>query len=82
MAIIVGVVFTIWGLSLVLDPKATIDVNGVPSSDPWEKTGVLIMGLVVAVLGILVLKALPYRPRECEFAYGSLENHRGEAASI
>jgi hypothetical protein len=45
--IIGGVVFIIWGLSLVSNPKATIDVNGVPSSDQWIKASVLIVGLVV-----------------------------------
>jgi hypothetical protein len=64
MAIIAGVVFTIWGLSLVLDHNATIDVNGVPSNDPWEKAIVLIVGLVAVVLGILMLMARPYRPRQ------------------
>jgi uncharacterized membrane protein YuzA (DUF378 family) len=64
MAIIVGVVFTIWGLSLLLDRKATIDVEGVPSGDPWEKAIVLVVGLVAGVIGILVFKARSYRPRE------------------
>jgi uncharacterized membrane protein len=64
MAIIVGVVFTFWGLSLVLDSKATIDVNGVPSSDPWIKASVLVIGVVGVVIGVLMLKARPYQPRE------------------
>jgi uncharacterized membrane protein len=64
MAIIVGAVFSVWGLSLVLDHNATIDVNGVPSSDPWIKASVLIIGLVAVVIGILMLLARSYRPRE------------------
>jgi uncharacterized membrane protein len=64
MAIIVGVVFTFWGLSLVLDSKATIDVNGVPSSDPWIKASVLVIGVVAVVIGVLMLKARSYQPRE------------------
>jgi uncharacterized membrane protein len=64
MAIINGLVFTIWGLSLVLDHRATIDVDGVPSSDPWTKASVLIIGLVAIVIGVLMLKARPYQPRE------------------
>jgi len=64
MAIIVGAVFTIWGLSLVLDAKATIDVNGVPSSDPWIKASVLIIGLVAVVIGVLMLMARSYQPKE------------------
>jgi len=63
MATFVGVVFTFWGMSLVLDQKATIDVNGVPSSDPWTKASVLIIGLVAVIVGILFLKARPYQPR-------------------
>lgn len=64
MAIIVGAVFTIWGLTLVLDKNSTIGVNGVPSSDPWEKAPVLVIGIMVFALGFLVLMARPYRPRE------------------
>ena len=64
MAIINGVAFTIWGLSLVLDRKATINVNGVPSSDPWDKASVLIIGVVAVVIGVLMLKARPYKPKE------------------
>ena len=60
LAIIAGVVFTVWGLSLVLNPKATIDLGGVPSSDPWIKTGILVVGLVIVTIGILMLKAKPY----------------------
>jgi hypothetical protein len=59
---LVGGIFVLWGLSLVLDSKATIDVNGVPSSDPWVKASVLILGLVVCVLGVLMLVAKRYRP--------------------
>jgi hypothetical protein len=59
---IVGVIFAIWGLSLVLDPKATIGVNGVPSSDPWLKGMILVVGLVVAMLGVLLVFARLYRP--------------------
>lgn len=64
MAIICGVAFTIWGLSLVLDPNATIDVDRVPTNDPWMKAIVLIVGLVVFVFGILVFKARPYQPKD------------------
>lgn len=59
---VVGGIFSIWGLLLVLDPKATISVNGVPSNDPWDKAIVLIIGLVVCVLGILLVFARPFRP--------------------
>jgi len=59
--ICVGGVFIIWGLSLILDPKATLDVNGVPNSDPWVKASVLIVGLVVCVIGVLTFMARPYR---------------------
>jgi hypothetical protein len=60
MAIIAGVVFTFWGLSLIFDPSATIDVNGTPSNDPWTKSIILIVGLVSGTLGFLVLKARPF----------------------
>lgn len=64
MAIIAGAVFTIWGLSLVLDHNATIDVNGVPISDPWIKAIVLVVGLVAVVIGVLMLMARSYQPKE------------------
>jgi len=64
LSIIVGVIFTIWGLALVLNKNSTIGVNGVPSSDPWEKAMVLVVGVVSVVLGVLVLMARPYRPDE------------------
>ncbi len=57
-----GIVFSIWGISLVSDPKATLPVNGVPSSDPREKASVLIVGLVCCVLGVLLLKARRFFP--------------------
>ena len=60
--ILVGGIFTLWGVSLVLDPKATIDVNGVPSNDPWIKAIVLIVGVVICVLGVLSLIARRFRP--------------------
>jgi hypothetical protein len=60
--ILVGGIFALWGTSLILDPKATIDMNGVPSSDPWLKAIVLVVGLVGCVLGILLLIARRFRP--------------------
>jgi hypothetical protein len=57
-----GGVLCIWGLSLVADSKSTIAVNGVPTSDPWEKWIVVVGGLVVAALGVLLLRARRYRP--------------------
>ena len=62
--ILVGGIFAFWGISLVLDPNATIDVNGVPSNDPWTKAIVLIVGLVVCVFGVLLLVARRFRPKE------------------
>src|SRR5437899_9310266 len=64
MAIIVGVVFSIWGLSAVLDPKATFEVDGVPSSDPWMKASVLLVGLVSVAIGVLTVRARPYQPKK------------------
>jgi hypothetical protein len=58
---LVGGVIAIWGVTLVLDPKATIAVNGVPSSDPWIKASMLVVGLVVSVLGVLLVIARPFR---------------------
>jgi hypothetical protein len=62
--ILVGGIFALWGVSLVIDPSATIAVNGVPSSDPWAKGMVLIVGLVVCLLGVLLLVARRFQPKE------------------
>ena len=60
--IIVGALFSFWGLSLLLDSKATIDVDGVPTTDPWIKAMLLIMGLGGFVLGLLMIFARRFRP--------------------
>ncbi len=57
-----GAIFSFWGLSLVLNSHATINVNGVSTNDPWEKGIVLVAGLVVCVLGVLLLIARPLQP--------------------
>jgi hypothetical protein len=64
LGVFIGVVFTIWGLSLILHREATVTVNGVPTNDPFEKRLVLGVGLVVFAMGVLVLKAKPYKPRK------------------
>lgn len=60
--ILVGVVFSLWGLSLLLDSQATIGVNGVPATDPWNKAIILVVGLVLFVLGLSLVLARPFRP--------------------
>ena len=57
-----GIIFSVWGVSLLLDGKATIGIDGVPSNDPWTKAIVLIVGLVFFVLGILLVSARRFRP--------------------
>jgi hypothetical protein len=51
-----------WGWLLVHDPKATITVDSGPSSDPWLKGMILVVGLVACVLGVLLVFAKSYRP--------------------
>jgi hypothetical protein len=60
--IFVGGIFSIWGISLLLDPKATIDVDGGPTNDPSIKATTLIVGLIVLALGVLLVIAKPFRP--------------------
>jgi hypothetical protein len=57
-----GMVFSIWGFSILLDSKATIDVDRVPTTDPWTKAIVLIVGLVFLVLGLLLVFARRFGP--------------------
>ncbi len=53
-----GGVFTLWGVSLVLDRNATIAVNGMPSGDLWIKSIVLIVGVGMGVIGMMILMSL------------------------
>ncbi len=57
-----GGVFTLWGVSLVLDRNATIAVNGMPSGDLWIKSIVLIAGVGMGVIGMMILMSRRYRP--------------------
>jgi hypothetical protein len=50
------------GWALLHDPKATINVNGVPDSDPWIKGMLLVLGLVVFALGVLLVFSRSFRP--------------------
>jgi hypothetical protein len=60
--VVAGVLLTHTGWTLIDDPKATLNVNGVPSSDPWIKGMPLVLGLVVGVLGVLLVFARSFRP--------------------
>ena len=70
----VGAIFVLWGLSLVLDPKATIGDDGVPSADPWLKASVLVVGLVVSGLGVLFVKSRRYRPDPGDSPFAGRKN--------
>jgi hypothetical protein len=60
--IFVGVIFSFSGILLLLDSKASIGVNGTPTTDPWTKAIELIAGLVFFALGLLLVLARRYRP--------------------
>lgn len=60
--IILGAGFAFWGLSLILNPKSTIAVNGKPSGDLWLKCLPLIAGVVAGLLGFLILVSRRFRP--------------------
>jgi hypothetical protein len=60
--ILVGIIISSWALGFVLDPKATIPVNGMPTNDGPTKALVFILPLIVSIVGVLLLFARPYRP--------------------
>jgi hypothetical protein len=66
-----GTVFAVWGLSLVLNPKSTMMVNGIPTRDPWAKCIMLVMGMIVGLLGLLLLVSKRYRPDLGDRAFSS-----------
>jgi hypothetical protein len=59
---IIGGIFSLWGLSLVLDQNSTIKISGIPNNDPWMKAIVLIVSLVICGLGVLLIMSRRYRP--------------------
>ncbi len=56
-----GLLFVVVGLSLVFDKDATIVINDVPTSDPWQKAILPVVGAGAALIGVLLLIARPYR---------------------
>ena len=63
-AIIIGLVFVIWGFIVLLNHNATITVNEVPSSDPWIKASVMVGGLIIVGTGIWMLMRRSRQPKE------------------
>ena len=57
--ILVGAGFSLWGVGLLIDRSATVGVEGRPSTDAGIKALVMVAGLVVAFLGILLVRARP-----------------------
>ena len=52
----------IQGAIWMLSPSSTLSVNGVQTTDVAPKLAFVVLGLVVMALGILLLRASPYRP--------------------
>lgn len=76
VAILVGGIFIWWGLSLLLNRGATLDVDGIPSHDLWTKSLPLVAGAVAAMLGIMVLKAKRFRPDLGDAAFSHSDGFR------
>jgi hypothetical protein len=62
MAIFNGVIFAVWGVSLLLRTGSTIDVQGVPTTALGPKIEMTLVGILAVVLGLLLVRARTYRP--------------------
>ncbi len=60
--IIAGGIICLWGVSLLLRSNSTISVNGVPTDDVFVKTIITIVPFLVALLGVLLVRAPYYEP--------------------
>jgi len=64
-----GFVLLVWSLRLMADPRATLDIDGVPNTDIHEKRKMAAFALVFVGLGILAL-CLPYIKRRIMALFG------------
>ena len=56
----VGSIGAIFGFIVMINPNATMDVQGIPTTDVGLKSIGFLAPLVFAVLGFFLLKAKPY----------------------
>jgi len=61
-ATINGTVFVLWAIALLLRSRSTLDIGGVPTSELGPKLAILGGGIVVLIFGVLMLRAVAYRP--------------------
>ena len=61
-ATIIGTGFVVWSMTLVLRSQSTLDIGGVPTSDLEPKLVILGGGVAVLILGVLMVRAVAYRP--------------------
>jgi len=62
VATIIGVVFVVQAMVLVLRSQSTLDIGGVPTSELGPKLTILGGGVAVLIFGVLMLRAVVYRP--------------------
>jgi hypothetical protein len=65
-----GFVLLIWSFRLLANPQATLDVDGVPSTDINEKKKMAEFALEIVGLGILLI-CIPYFKRKILKLFGS-----------
>ncbi len=59
---IIGAIFVVRAMALVLRFQSTLDIGGVPTSDLEPKLVILGGGVAVLIFGVLMLRAVAYRP--------------------
>jgi hypothetical protein len=62
MALLAGMVFTLWGAVLLSRRQATVEWEGMLTSATGPKLLILLVGLSTLALAIALLRARPFRP--------------------
>ena len=62
IAIPLGLAVALWGIWLLVNREATIDVNGVPTADIAPKIIMIAGGAFFSISGVHILRAKPYWP--------------------
>jgi hypothetical protein len=62
MAVLCGIVFTSWAARLLVNPKATVNLEGVATAAVEPKLLLMLAGFVALAIGVAIVRARPYRP--------------------
>lgn len=60
--LVAGIIGAVYFFPILVDSRATIDVNGVPTNDPLYKLLAVALPVAFGALGFLIVRAKPYYP--------------------